>query len=426
MWREPDFREVKDENRKRLLSEKESPLNYLDLLSIVEHPAFMAFYDDLLKEGLAAELDGDPKGKEGVLGDIVSVGLKVDYRKYDLFWPIVLRESEEELHSGDIEIGDLKPFTAFTLGSLKEAVGTGEKFVSEEVTVKTRFGSYVVSADLFTAESYNEYLQKIVAVITNRFAFLTARKQKMFPTMQVNHVGLVGAVDRYIRSVLFSGTFDPFVDDNWKVLLLRNSIVTQHIIAQMEQVLFRMQSDISATDAVVEKRWFSEVPDLRVREDYSVPIRKTIYERLPYPSNKGGFEKAFLEYVDSDGGVERFIKINEYYHPFASVLYLRTDGLLSVYAPDFLVDTGSKVYVVETKGEDASKFDLNVRQKQLAVLDWMKRINALPAEERGYREWVYVLLGESSFYGLRDANASVDELFGLARVKASAVDGKLF
>ena len=34
----------------------------------------------------------------------------------------------------------------------------GEVFFSEEMTVKTRFGDYMVSADLFSAQSYNEFL----------------------------------------------------------------------------------------------------------------------------------------------------------------------------------------------------------------------------------------------------------------------------
>ena len=47
MWREPIFEEVlKIENRIRLL-DKEEP-RYLDILSIVEHPAFIEFYENLM------------------------------------------------------------------------------------------------------------------------------------------------------------------------------------------------------------------------------------------------------------------------------------------------------------------------------------------------------------------------------------------
>ena len=110
-----------------------------------------------------------------------------------------------------------------------------------------------------------------------------------------------------------------------------------------------------------------------MRENYSLPIVKTVYEKLPYPSNKGGFEKAFMEATDNDAKVEAMMKINDYYHNFANILYIRTDGLLSLYYPDFIVKTADKIYIIETKS-DKDLQDQNVRQKRLAILDWVKSI----------------------------------------------------
>ena len=52
MWREPIYEDIKAENRIRLLDKKEEPINYLDLLSIVEHPAFIEFYEKYIDEGI--------------------------------------------------------------------------------------------------------------------------------------------------------------------------------------------------------------------------------------------------------------------------------------------------------------------------------------------------------------------------------------
>jgi type III restriction enzyme len=84
MWREPEYIEIKTENRLRLLQKKQDPSNYLDILSIVEHPAFIQFYDDLVKEGAIGEAHDLPGSRESVLGDIIKVGLKAEYRDYDL------------------------------------------------------------------------------------------------------------------------------------------------------------------------------------------------------------------------------------------------------------------------------------------------------------------------------------------------------
>ncbi len=72
--------------------------------------------------------------------------------------------------------------------------------------------------------------------------------------------------------------------------------------------------------------------ELRMRDSFSLEITKTIYERLPYPSNKGGFEKDFMVYTDGDSGVESLMKVNEYYHSFATISYIElTDFFLFIH-----------------------------------------------------------------------------------------------
>lgn len=424
MWREPEFEEVKNENRRLLLLEKREPVNYLDILSIIEHPQFAKFYEDLLKEGLVGEITKKPTGGD-VLGDIIKVGLKTDYQKYDLFWPVEIRGAEEELRRAVIDADSLEPFMLFKLEDLRKFVGKGEKFVSEEITARTRFGEYVVDASLFNAKSYNEYLQKIVSIVADRTVKMSVRGANKFPALQFNIADIAKTVDGYIRRRLFEVDFDPFFGENWKILLMKNGAVTEHIVKEIGKAVYEMQRQVDIKEAVVEKRYFSEVTELRMRAKFSLPIVKTIYERLPYPSNKGGFEKELMEYADNDGEVESLIKVNEYYHRLASILYLRTDGLISHYSPDFIVKTKNKIYVIETKSEKDLK-DLNVKQKQRATLDWIERTNKLSLGARMERIWEYVLLGENHFYGLKKSNASVSDICELAKVNEASMIGKLF
>lgn len=159
MWREPEYKEFRQENIKRLLYEKKEPVNYLDLLFIVEHPAFLQFYDDLDKE-ILPEIEKDENDRGDVLGDIIKVGLKENYEEYDLFWPLIIKESEEKLVSGEAGIEKLESFVAYSLEDLKRFFNKeGEQFAAEELTVKTRFGEYSVDANLFKSQSYNEYLE---------------------------------------------------------------------------------------------------------------------------------------------------------------------------------------------------------------------------------------------------------------------------
>jgi type III restriction enzyme len=425
MWREPDYLEIKNENRIRLLQKKQEPSNYLDILSIVEHPAFIEFYDELVKEGDVGETHELPESRESILGDIIRVGLKTDYKDYDLYWPIVVQDKEEILQVMEPSAHYFTGVDWYSLDKLKGMVSKEEVFVSEEITVKTRFGDYKVTGDLFTAKSYNEFLAKLVKTITSAFVKVSQRTAKDYPAMQVNNSSLIRVVDDFIRNGLFNQPFDPFEDNNWRVLLLSQAGITQHLVKELSKIIYDMQNNINVHEAVVIKKYFSDVPELKMRENYSLNITKTIYERLPYPSNKGELEKNFMLFCDSDARVDSFLKINERHHNFAHLNYIRTDGMLSAYYPDFIVKAGASVYLVETKAtKDIT--DENVRQKELAALDWMKKINELNPDDRMSSEWSYVLLGENTFYSLRDKGASAKEIMEFAKLTKQKVSKTLF
>lgn len=422
MWREPEYQEEKVENRKAVLVRKEHPKSYLDMLSIIEHPAFQQFYQDLLNDGLAAVEETDITPKD-ITGDLIKVGLKENYEDYNLFWPLVIRDEEEEIAPTQIDINSLEPFNSFSLEQLRRFLVTeGETFFSEAVLTHTTFGKYEVRADLFTAVSYNEYLQKMLRTITMRVNRLGSRQ---LPTIQINEMELVRIMDTYIRTRLFGQPFNPFSGSDWKILLSKNAIVTQHIIKEMSVAIHKMQENVMSSEAMVEQLWFSSVPTLRMRECYSLELQKVIYERMNYPSNKGGLEKEFMEFLDKDSEVQRFLKINESQHDFAKGFYIREDGLLASYHPDFMVCTELNVHIVETKGDDKSA-DANVRRKQLAITEWCRKINRLPAEARMNRQWRYILLRESDFYTWSGNGACFSDIARLSEVSSTALTGQLF
>ena len=425
MWREEEYLSIKNDDRRRVLQLHTKPQTYIDMLSIIEHPAFIQFYEDLFNQGLAVEED-EELGDGTTTGDILNVGLKENYEDYDFEWPIIIRDAEEELGEYSIDVMSLSPFTDFPLDMLRRFLAKeGEIFLSQEVTTKTQFGKYVVTGNLFEAKSYNEYLQKILRTITLRFDRISSHKEISVPTIQIDDAQIISTVDAYIRTRLFGCAFNPFNGNDWKILLAKDGVVTKHIINEMARAVCKMQDDLLTVDARVEHRHFSEVKSLKMRESYSLPLQKTIYERTQYPSHSGGLEKAFAEFLDRDAEVERFLKISETQHSFASIYYIRADGLMSVYHPDFLVATCDKVYLVETKGNDKIN-DKNVRQKQAATIEWVRKVNSLKPEERMNRYWEYVLLSEDNFYGLSANGATITDICNLNKVSLSQVTGDLF
>ncbi len=425
MWRETEYQSIKEDDRKRVLQLHSQPKTYIDMLSIIEHPAFIQFYEDLFAQGLAVEETGET-GEGGSTGDLIKVGLREDYEQFDFEWPIIVREAEDELEDTEIDLNTLQPFTAFPLDRLRQFLAQdGETFISQEAISKTQFGRYKVTANLFTAVSYNEYLQKLLRTITLRFDRITSHREMPVPNLQINEAQIMAVVDRYIRTRLFERPFNPFNGNDWKILLSKDAIVTKHIIEEMARAIFNLQNNIMTTDAQVIHTRFSSVTEIKMRESYSVETHKTIYERQGYPTHGGGLEKAFIDFLDKDGEVERFLKISENMHPFAVIYYMRRDGLMATYHPDFIVATHEKVYLIETKGND-KLFDKNVRQKQTAAVEWTKKINELKSEERMNREWEYVLISEDNFYGLSTNGATITDICDRCKVSLSAAIGELF
>ena len=165
--------------------------------------------------------------------------------------------------------------------------------------------------------------------------------------------------------------------------------------------------------------------ELKMRESYSMRTHKTIYERQAYPSHGGGLEKKFMEYLDRDGEVESFIKITENQHTFAVISYMRSDGLMAKYHPDFVVTTNDNIYLIETKGNDKLE-DKNVQLKRRAAVDWCVKINTLTPEKRMNREWKYILLPESLFYQFSTSGASITDICNMCEVTSANARGELF
>lgn len=424
MWREPEYVDIKAENRRNIYELKKPPINYLDILTVIEHPAFEQFYEDLDKD-IAISDTNETMDRESVLGDIVTVELKENYKDYDLFWPIIIQDREETMCNHDISIENLQNFTHWNLTQLKAMVtkDNDERFYSQEMSVRTTFGQYTVKGDLFTAQSYNEYLQKMLKTLSTNIAKVSERGKRAFPLLQINQTTLMGAIDRFIKTKLFGEPFNPLEGNNWRILMISGAGIVEHIVRELSNAVYQMQTDSDVNEAIVEKRYFSETSKLTMRENFSLDIKKSIYKRTGYPSNKGGLEKDFLLACDADGQVERLVKINENRHLFAKCQYLQLNGMLSSYYPDFMVKIEDNIYVVETKSEKDATGDLNVKQKKRGALHWVEKINELRPEDRMRAEWSYVLLSDASFYALHGKGASIKNILDIYALTEGGVEG---
>lgn len=417
MWREDEFADIKRDNRDRINAGQE-PASLIDILSIVEHPAFQSFYDELMAEGLAGTTSEETDSTSSA-GDMISVGLREGYEEFDFAIPLILREAEETLEHSGLDVMDLPPFAALGRAELKAMLGKGDTFVSQDLQSATLFGDYRVEGAVMSVGGYNDYLARLTRRIGQALSQELPKNRKIAshhasPYMQFGTAELAGWLERYIRERLFDEPFDPMADENWRLLLLQP--VVDHITEKFAWALVDSEQREWQGETEVRPRRLSEVAKLTMRESASLPVGKCIYERLPYPTRSGGLERAFMEWAQADSSVAAFCKISETRHDFARLRYVKEDGLPAFYSPDFLVRTDASVYLVETKAQQQATHP-NVQRKLKAAAAWCERINGLAPEYRDGRKWRYALLGEVMFHDWRTKGSRLAELLEFARVR---------
>ena len=285
MWRDDEYTDLKRENRERINNGQE-PSSLIDILSIVEHPAFQSFYNDLIDEGLAGESSGEDDPPGG--GDVIASELREGYEAYDFAIPFILREAEELREHQTIDLAALPQFTAMTAEQLTAMLGKGDTFISHDLQSSTLFGDYRVDGAVMNVSGYNDFLARLTRRISQALSQPLPKTNKIAthlanPYLQVNTAELTGWLDDYICMHLFGQTFNPMESENWRVLLLQP--VIDHITKVFAVALIESEQSHMTGETEVHYRRLSEVPKLIMRESNSIVVSKCIYERLAYPSH---------------------------------------------------------------------------------------------------------------------------------------------
>lgn len=419
MWRDPEFADIKRENRERI-NAGEEPGSLIDVLSIIEHPSFQSFYDEQLGEDLVGETGDDDGGDSA--GDVELVELREGYEHYDFALPFILREADETLDHAPIDIHSLQAFGGLTRQQLSAMLGKGDTFTSQDLQSSTLFGDYRVDGAVMRVSGYNELLSRLTRRVGQALSQPLPKGNRVAehlatPYLQVNTIALAEALDDYIRQRLFGEEFEPFAEENWRLLLLQP--VIDHVVKVFGLALVNAEERATIGETEVRHRRLSEVPRLMMRESTSMDVSKCIYVRQGWPARNGGLERAFIEWAQADSGIEAFCKISENRHDFARLRYVKDDGLPAFYFPDFMVRTHDSIYLVETKSQQQTTHP-NVQRKLKAAATWCKRINELPDDDRGGREWHYALIGEGLFEDWRAKGARMADLLNFCRIRPAA------
>jgi type III restriction enzyme len=127
------------------------------------------------------------------------------------------------------------------------------------------------------------------------------------------------------------------------------------------------------------------------RTDYRAYLSasKSIFTKTVGEPHSGGFELSFAAFLEAANDVVAFAK--NYLAVGFKLDYVKADGDLSNYTPDFIVRTADTViWIVETKG----RAELDLPQKMARLKQWCA--DATAAEENGQR-YDFVFVDQNGF-----------------------------
>lgn len=322
-----------------------------EYVSVIGTAAFMEFVESIKSEGV--EFERKPMGKDALRQDSIVVEVDTqnedkDIEALDIAIPRLSRRFDREYK----DLGELDP----------TALGTRRLQLKEFTPEQTR---EIVFKTMLDGEIHHVIQMESVGPADYRSVVA------FFARQILKELKLVGGYDllypkvrEFMRYRLFAG--DPVELED--PVVLRN-------LAEPDASKLVFDTFKAAVNALtVREAGSSRIEDyIRVRQmrpfrteyrDFLL-AKKSVFNKIVGEANAGGFELRFARFLDDAPDVASFAK--NYLALGFKIDYVRADGDLSNYIPDFLVKSVDGVHwVVETKG----RVEIDLPQKMQRLRQW--------------------------------------------------------
>jgi len=201
---------------------------------------------------------------------------------------------------------------------------------------------------------------------------------------------LYGKVKIFIREHLFEGSpvdlEDPVVLRN-----LSEPEVGKLLFDSFKKAINSLTILDSGTTRIEDRIRLRDTRPFRTDHRPYLVATKSVFNKTVGEPNSGGFELSFAAFLEGATDVAAFSKI--YLAMGFRLDYVKADGDLSNYTPDFIVrTTDGTVWIIETKGRQ----EIDVPQKMARLKQWCVDATAACASDDGVT-WRFVFVDQASF-----------------------------
>ncbi len=343
-----------------------------ETVSVMGTPAFMEFVEQIQSEGV--ELERVPMGGDGAREDSLVVEIETanpakDVEALDIALPRLSRRFQREYKDLDTldpaAIGGKPlPLVAFTPEQTREIVFK---------TLLDGESHHTIELD----GSGTGDGRSVVAF----FARQVMRELRLVSGYDV----LYGKVKTFVREHLFEGEAIE-LDDPVALRNMAEPAAAKRVFDGFKAAINALTVRDSGNARIEDRIRLRDVRPFRTQHRDYLSARKSLFNRIVGEPGAGGFELRFARFLDDAPDVQAFAK--NYLALGFKIDYVKTDGDLSTYTPDFIAkDTQGAVLVIETKGRE----ELDLPRKMARLAQWCADATVASQAEGGvsYR-FVYV------------------------------------
>jgi len=322
-----------------------------ETVSVMGTPAFMEFVESIKAEGVDLEyrpMGGGASRANSVIVEVEGKDSDKDLDALDIAIPKLARRFHREYK--DLEALDpasfgnprlpLKPFTAEE---------------TREIVFKTMLDDETHHSITLDGAGPGDW-RSVVG---------------FFARQLLKELRLVGGYDLLypkVRDFMRDHLFEGGAADLDAPVVLRNlseAAPSKLIFDSFKQAINALTVQDAGSTRIDDYIRLRDTRPFRTESRPYLPVRKSVFNRIVGEAHAGGFELVFAKFLDDAADVVGFAK--NYLAVGFKIDYVKANGELSNYVPDFIVKTtDGTVWIIETKGRE----ELDLPQKMKRLSQW--------------------------------------------------------
>jgi type III restriction enzyme len=348
-----------------------------ETVSVMGTPAFMEFVESIQSEGVTFErvpMGAGAAGRDSVVVEVDTENPEKDLEALDISIPRLTRRFHRDFK-------DLDSLDPAALGNRRLPLKPFSQEETREIVFKLMLDEEIHHTVELDGSGPADY-RSVIAF----FARQLLKELRLVGGYDV----LYGKVKAFVRESLFEG---PHVDLENPVLLrnLSEPEVGKLLFDSFKAAINALTIQDAGTTRIEDRIRLRDTRPFRTDRRPYLAATKSVFNKTVGEPHSGGFELSFAAFLEAAGDVSAFAK--NYLAVGFKLDYVKADGDLSNYTPDFIVrTTDGTVWIVETKGRE----EIDVPQKMKRLHQWCVDASAASASDGG-TQYRFVFVDQKGF-----------------------------